>query len=209
MRGLWADGHDLHGSLPATSVRPHEGRRRVPLGPRVALSSRDTASTPPTVPSLPYYTAVLHRRAPVCSCMACKPTSGCYSDLIHCATPTSLRDDALLPRVCLPRPQLMLQKAFSPGFCPQSNTGSHSATLTFLSGDALRPSVCPNTRPNTRSSRLQVSGPGSGSLVVVADGEEEAVLPRVSFDACLARFAATEVGLGWGGVVAGAGSWDV
>ncbi|GFR49487.1 hypothetical protein Agub_g11426 [Astrephomene gubernaculifera] len=40
----------------------------------------------------------------------------------------------------------------------------------------------------------QVSGPGSSSLVVLADeGEEEAVLPRVPFDACLQRFAGTEV----------------
>ncbi|KAG2446804.1 hypothetical protein HYH02_008364 [Chlamydomonas schloesseri] len=40
----------------------------------------------------------------------------------------------------------------------------------------------------------QVSGPGSGAaVVVVAGGEEEAVLPRVPFDACLQRFSGTEV----------------
>ncbi|KAG2435345.1 hypothetical protein HXX76_007418 [Chlamydomonas incerta] len=39
-----------------------------------------------------------------------------------------------------------------------------------------------------------VSGPGSGAaVVVVAEGEEEAVLPRVPFDACLQRFSGTEV----------------
>ncbi|PNH11503.1 Ubiquitin carboxyl-terminal hydrolase 5, partial [Tetrabaena socialis] len=39
---------------------------------------------------------------------------------------------------------------------------------------------------------VHVSGPGSGSLVVVADAEEEAVLPRVPFEACLQRFSGTE-----------------
>ncbi|KAG2483306.1 hypothetical protein HYH03_017809 [Edaphochlamys debaryana] len=39
----------------------------------------------------------------------------------------------------------------------------------------------------------QVSGPGSGAVVVVAGAEEEAVLPRVPFDACLQRFAGSEV----------------
>ncbi|GLI59780.1 hypothetical protein VaNZ11_001743 [Volvox africanus] len=37
------------------------------------------------------------------------------------------------------------------------------------------------------------SGPGSGGLVVMADAAEEAVLPRVPFDACLQRFSGTEV----------------
>ncbi|EFJ49271.1 hypothetical protein VOLCADRAFT_90020 [Volvox carteri f. nagariensis] len=41
----------------------------------------------------------------------------------------------------------------------------------------------------------QVSGPGSGGLVVVADAAEEAVLPRVPFDACLQRFSGTEAKL--------------
>ena len=47
----------------------------------------------------------------------------------------------------------------------------------------------------------QVSGPGSGAaVVVVAEGEEEAVLPRVPFDACLQRFSGAEVGGGrWRG----------
>ncbi|GIL53163.1 hypothetical protein Vafri_8845 [Volvox africanus] len=39
----------------------------------------------------------------------------------------------------------------------------------------------------------RVSGPGSGALVVMADAAEEAVLPRVPFDACLQRFSGTEV----------------